>query len=175
MATTIERREALAKSLGVENWQVFSTSPTLAYYYDLADEDMEGAGCFRVSVETNDSSEESYWIVATEVEADKLAKRIIRSSVCYDPLDELRRTDGVMGEMAPVCNLLWQAGVDLLVHQLNTATLSRALVRIIEMRYPGGWGKYTKDAIERMGRDHFLSQYGEEGRPLGNGLTAYRV
>lgn len=175
MATTEERTEALAEALGVNKWQVDRVLPNYAPYYDLTEEDMEGAGCFRVSVETENSSEESLWIVATEDEANRLAKRIIRSSVCYDLIEGARKTGGVMKEMAPVCNGLWQVGVDLLVHQLNTATLSRALVSIIEMRYPGGWERYMEDAIDQMGIDYFLSPYGEDGKPLGGGLKAYRV
>lgn len=175
MATTNERIESLAKSMGVDKWQVEKIDPREVPFYDIQESQMCGAECFKVSVNTENESQESYWIVANDQEAAELSKAAVFASLGYDTLDCVTESGGIMGKMAPVCRELRGVGVDLLVNGILYGALNRALSIIIEDHYPGGMKAYTKEAIQSRGRDYFLSQYGDEGRPLGNGLTAYRV
>jgi hypothetical protein len=175
MATTDERIEALAKSISVDKWQIEKIDPREVPFYNIQESQMCGAECFKASVNTENESQESYWIVASDQEAEELTKVAVFASLGYDTLDCVTASGGIMGKMAPVCRELRQVGVDLLVNGVMYGALNGAMSIIIENHYPGGMKAYTEEAIQSRGRDYFLSQYGDEGRPLGNGLTAYRV
>lgn len=175
MATTNERIDALAKSLGVDKGLVKKIDPKEVPLYDIQDSQMCGAECFMVSASTENEGEGSYWIVANDQEAEELSRATVLASLGYDALDCVVASGGIMGKMAPVCRELRNVGVDLLVNGVQYAGLNRAMAIIIKDNYPGGLEAYTREAIRSRGRDYFLSQYGDEGRPLGDGLAAYRV